>query len=180
VELEAEFCVVKGDSVRLQQALWNVFKNAAKFTCSGGRIAVGTRTDTKTGELTISVDDNGIGMTSEELARILLTRRGYRVEAAATVAEARTIAAEQEFQLWISDMGLPDGNGFELMKELRVRLKGLQGIALTGYGMEHDVASSRESGFGTHLTKPVRVRSLEEALASAQAACPTIQDESRR
>jgi CheY-like chemotaxis protein len=109
-----------------------------------------------------------------------LTRRGYPVETAASVSEARTLAGEQEFQLLISDIGLPDGKGFDLIKELRVRLKDLQGIALTGYGMEQDIACSRDAGFGAHLTKPVSVRSLEAALASAEAARPPTQAESRR
>ena len=102
----------------------------------------------------------------------LLARRGYQVRTAASVAEARAMAAEQEFQLLISDIGLPDGNGFDLMKELRARLMGLQGIALTGYGMESDIASSREAGFGSHLTKPVRVQSLDNALAAVRATYP--------
>ena len=110
----------------------------------------------------------------------LLARRGHRVKTAASLAEARVLAAEQEFHLLISDIGLPDGNGFDLMKELRGRHNSLQGIALTGYGMEQDLACSRDAGFGAHLTKPVRVQSLEEALVFAQAACPPIDAESRR
>jgi len=43
----------------------------------------------------------------------------------------------------------------------------MKGIALTGYGMEHDVAFSKSAGFIAHLTKPVRVQSLESALAAA-------------
>ena len=43
----------------------------------------------------------------------------------------------------------------------------MKGIALTGYGMEHDVERSLAAGFVTHLTKPVQIQSLEKALASA-------------
>jgi len=67
----------------------------------------------------------------------------------------------------ISDIGLPDGNGFDLMTELRAANKHLQGIALTGYGMEEDMARSQNAGFASHLVKPVRVESLEAALAAA-------------
>jgi PAS domain S-box-containing protein len=102
----------------------------------------------------------------------LLTRRRYQVRAAASIAEARALARKYEFQLLISDIGLPDGDGFELMKELRARNQQLQGIALTGYGMDRDIARSLEAGFAHHLVKPVRVESLERALASVVAGTP--------
>jgi CheY-like chemotaxis protein len=65
----------------------------------------------------------------------------------------------------ISDIGLPDGNGYELMKEFR-EAYGMVGISLTGYGMEEDVSRSQCAGFLRHLTKPVRIQTLDEALAT--------------
>ena len=62
-----------------------------------------------------------------------------------------------------SDIGLTDGSGYSLMAELRERY-GLNGIALTGYGMDQDVSRAQAAGFLVHLTKPVRVASLEQAL----------------
>jgi CheY-like chemotaxis protein len=94
----------------------------------------------------------------------LLTRRRYKVKAAASAAEARALSKKEAFHLLISDIGLPDGNGFELMKELRAGNADLQGIALTGYGMEEDIARSQRAGFSSHLVKPVRVQFLEAAL----------------
>jgi PAS domain S-box-containing protein len=94
----------------------------------------------------------------------LLVRRGFKVTAAATIAEARQAAAQQRFDLLISDIGLPDGNGYELMAELR-NSHPLQGIALSGYGMDEDVVRSEKAGFVQHLIKPVRVQSLDRALA---------------
>ena len=96
----------------------------------------------------------------------LLTRRHFEVVPAGSMAEARgqVTAHQGEFDLVISDIGLPDGQGYELMAELRDQ-HGLRGIALTGYGMEEDVTRSKLAGFVTHLTKPVRVESLEKALA---------------
>jgi PAS domain S-box len=99
----------------------------------------------------------------------LLVRRRYDVRAAGTAAEARALAGEGGFDLLISDIGLPDGNGYELMAEFRERL-GLKGIALTGYGMEEDVARSRDAGFLHHLTKPVRMQALDSALAALAEA----------
>ena len=95
-----------------------------------------------------------------------MTRRRYEVKTAASVAEARAWSEKQAFHLLISDIGLPDGNGFELMKELRTSNTDLKGIALPGYGMEEDIARSRKAGFASHLIKPVRVQSLEAALAA--------------
>lgn len=93
----------------------------------------------------------------------LLARRSYDVLAAATVEEARNLAKKHNFDLLITDIGLPDGNGYDLMNEL-AKENPLRGIALTGYGMEHDVARSENAGFDAHLTKPVRIQSLEAAL----------------
>lgn len=94
----------------------------------------------------------------------LLTRRHYEVVSAGTVAEARALAEKEHIDLVISDIGLPDGNAYDLMTELRAQ-RGLHGIALTGYGMESDIARSHAAGFVVHLTKPLRVQSLDEALA---------------
>jgi PAS domain S-box-containing protein len=263
LELAAKKPVVNGDAVRLQQVFWNVLKNAAKFTPEAGKISVGTRIQAETGELIITITDNGFGITSDEIGRIfeafsqgeharpggahrfgglglglaisrrlveshsgsiqasskgrnqgstftitlpsvdmepspetvpvsassngnagtihillvedheptrtalahLLTRRRYKVQTAASVAEARALSEKHAFHLLISDIGLPDGNGFELMKELRHSNPALQGIALTGYGMEEDIARSQRSGFSSHLVKPVRVQFLEAVLA---------------
>jgi CheY-like chemotaxis protein len=97
---------------------------------------------------------------------LLLNRRSFDVVTAGCLAEARTLAEQGEFDLLISDIGLPDGSGYDLMTNLRDR-RGLKGIALSGYGMEQDIARSQAAGFVAHLTKPVRVKSLESALAAA-------------
>jgi signal transduction histidine kinase len=99
----------------------------------------------------------------------LLVRRKHTVTSAGTVQEARQKASTGQFDLVLSDIGLPDGDGYELMSELRERY-GLRGVAMTGYGTEQDVAKARESGFVSHLTKPVRMESLEQALGAAICA----------
>jgi CheY-like chemotaxis protein len=96
----------------------------------------------------------------------LLTRRNFEVLTAASVKEALELAAKNKIDLLISDIGLPDGSGYALMGELR-KLYGLNGIALTGYGMEKDLAHSESAGFVAHLTKPVRMQSLDGVLHSA-------------
>jgi PAS domain S-box-containing protein len=94
----------------------------------------------------------------------LLGRREYRVSTANNVNEARDLAAKNNFDFVVSDIGLPDGNGCDLMTELK-QSYGLTGIALTGYGMDDDLNRSRAAGFVTHLTKPVSVQSLDKALS---------------
>ncbi|RYD64958.1 MAG: response regulator, partial [Verrucomicrobiaceae bacterium] len=100
------------------------------------------------------------------LAR-LLTRRGYRVSCADSVAAARDLAAHDQFDLVTSDIGLPDGSGHELMTELH-RDYHLTGIALSGYGMEEDIQRSLASGFAAHLTKPVDMESLLHAITDLE------------
>jgi PAS domain S-box-containing protein len=101
----------------------------------------------------------------------LLKRRRYNVVAAGSVAEARAIVDAGGIDILVSDIGLPDGDGLELMADLRSRHAGLVGIAMTGYGTEQDISHSREAGFVTHLVKPVRLEALESALSKAVAAC---------
>ena len=93
----------------------------------------------------------------------LLSRRHHNVVAASSITEALGIARQEEFDLVLSDIGLPDGTGYALMSELRDNF-GLKGIALTGYGMEQDVEKAKKAGFVAHLVKPVRIESLVKAL----------------
>ena len=97
----------------------------------------------------------------------LLRRRRFEVSASACLAEARSLAATRSFDLLISDIGLPDGTGFDLMKEMKERYD-IRGIALTGYGMEEDIERSQNAGFRVHLTKPIQIQSLDKALAELQ------------
>ena len=105
--------------------------------------------------------------TANALAE-LLRISGHGVAVANSVAEAlatarTTGAGNGGIDLVISDLGLPDGSGLELMRELSSRY-GLRGIALSGYGMDEDVRKSRDAGFLMHITKPVNVHVLEEAI----------------
>ncbi len=244
-------CVV-GDSARLQQALWNLVKNAAKFTPPGGRITLTTANDPDD-RITLEVADSGVGIAPDALPRIfdafeqghrsvtrqfgglglglaitralvemhkgtitalsggpgrgatfvlrlpggpdslpsqagvvaaqerrlscsmllvddhadtrrvmaqLLTALGCQVQSAGSVAEALALADTSHFDLVVSDIGLPDASGYDLMRQLKSRY-GMRGVALSGYGMEEDMAQSRQAGFEAHLTKPVNVHVLE-------------------
>jgi two-component system CheB/CheR fusion protein len=100
--------------------------------------------------------------TARTLAR-LLRLSGYRVRTAGTVAEGLAAAASDRFDLLISDLGLPDASGHDLMRQVRA-LYGTPGIALSGYGMEEDVRQSLEAGFLDHLIKPINLDHLKAVL----------------
>ena len=90
---------------------------------------------------------------------------GHAVTTAASVATALDASAAGRFDLLVSDVGLPDGSGIDLMR----RLRPMPGIALTGYGMESDIERCGDAGFVAHLTKPVDFTQLEEAIRRVAA-----------
>jgi signal transduction histidine kinase/CheY-like chemotaxis protein len=258
LDLAATSFHVKADPARFQQVLWNLIKNAVKFT-PRGLITIRSHND-GAGRIIMEVSDTGIGITPERLGRIfkpfdqgessitrrfgglglglaiskamidahggalkvrsagkdqgatftvelgtveppiqapetvrtptitggslqhrillvddhedtctgmrmILERRGYRVKIAHDVKSAIEVAASYPFELLISDLGLPDGTGFDLMKELRrIRGDSIRGVALSGFGMESDIERSMEAGFDVHLIKPVNLERLSEIL----------------
>jgi CheY-like chemotaxis protein len=94
----------------------------------------------------------------------LLETFGHAVTVASSVQEA--LAQPSPFDLVMSDIGLPDGDGFQLMEALRrTKPKPVRGIALSGFGSEQDARRSREAGFAEHLTKPVDLDRLLAAIA---------------
>jgi signal transduction histidine kinase/CheY-like chemotaxis protein len=104
--------------------------------------------------------------------KMMLERRGYEITVAHSAEQAVEKAHERDFDLLISDIGLPDRSGYDLMRELR-ESKSLPGIALSGFGSEHDVSKARAAGFAEHLTKPINFEQLEEAIQSLLDLEPT-------
>jgi signal transduction histidine kinase/CheY-like chemotaxis protein len=241
------------DPARLQQVLWNVLKNATKFTPEKGSIHVSTR-NTGNGNIEICVRDSGIGMSATTLARVfepfeqgegevlrrfgglglgmaisktlvesqdgtiraesegagkgsaftvslaavdapviaaasapvaaagarrglrilvvedhadtadvlkrVLRSRGHEVCVCDSIAAARSAVEAGGLDLLLSDLGLPDGTGLDLIRQVRRRHK-FPAIALTGYGMDDDVARCKDAGFDGHLTKPVSFEKLD-------------------
>jgi two-component system CheB/CheR fusion protein len=265
---------VKADATRLQQVLWNLLKNAVKFTSSAGAVTVRTYgtsedrvcvevrdtgsgiepaaleqifnafeqggahvarqfggmglglaisraiTTMHGGKLSASSEGQGRGATftlelaiahpaqqsvaerisptipdfglsnesRTEICRILLVEdhvdtakllkrllksTGYHVQTAGTVAEALSVAESHEFDLVISDLGLPDGSGYDLVRQMVAR-RPTKAIALSGFGMQEDVQFGRDAGFAMHLTKPVNFEQLEICIQRMMAAgdCP--------
>ena len=95
----------------------------------------------------------------------MLERRGYEITIAHSAEQAVEKVRTENFDLLISDIGLPDRSGYELMREVRLK-KDLPGIALSGFGSEQDVNQAREAGFAEHLTKPINFERLEKTMQS--------------
>ena len=268
-EFTARYSGLNADPARFQQVIWNILRNAVKFTPRGGNVMVNTRNASSTDGscvLHIEVADSGIGIDSAQLEAIfqpfeqgglsgnhrfggiglglaiakavvemhggrilaksegmdrgstfvmefpgateppvgtidspnpplpsmprpleisqaialrillvedhkptaevlshLLERAGHRVVSANTIFDALAAAAANQFDIVVSDLGLPDGSGNDLMRQLSDTY-GLRGIALSGYGMDEDIARSHESGFVAHFIKPIDFHHLERAL----------------
>ena len=105
--------------------------------------------------------------TRRTLSR-LIERWGHAVETAGTSAEALQAVAAKRFDLVISDLGLPDAHGNELMRQLR-KSSDIRGIAVSGYGTEIDVERSLQAGFDVHLAKPIGAQRLRAAIAELAA-----------
>jgi PAS domain S-box-containing protein len=260
VELNATRHYVWADPVRIQQVLWNLINNAAKFTNKSGRISIRTRNEGD--QFAVEIVDTGIGIEPEQQRHIfkafeqggpsisrefgglglglaisktlldlhagtisvhsrgknlgasfkvtldavdipalassaangeepgvsrtlhvlivddhadtrrilsrLLIKCGHAVDTVESARDALKILDSQRFDALISDIGLPDTSGYELVREAK-RRQPLNGIALSGFGAEEDVRRSVEAGFDYHLTKPVNfqdLRSLLEKIAS--------------
>jgi two-component system CheB/CheR fusion protein len=93
----------------------------------------------------------------------LLTKRGHKVSTADSLQGALAVLDGSRFDVLISDIGLPDGDGHGLIRAAK-RRQSLKGIALSGFGMEDDRRNSKESGFDYHLTKPIEFQRLESVL----------------
>lgn len=274
-DLTANRDVVCVDDGRLQQVLWNLLRNAVKFTPSGGEVSIVSRRDRR--EIVVEVTDTGIGIAPDAQPRIfeaftqadasiarefgglglglaisravvqmmkgtltvsspglgkgstftlrlplavarlprawrrselvssetrnsaaltgegdanrnklrlllvedhpdtarvvhrLLQMSGHDVTVAHNVSDALRVSEGVTWDLIISDLGLPDATGYDLMRTLRKRYsrRGLPvplGIAVSGYGMEEDVRKSRDAGFCEHLTKPLAFNTLNDAI----------------
>jgi len=258
MRLRARAWHVQGDPTRLQQILWNLVRNALKFTPADGRITIATDNDSPD-HLRIDITDTGIGIKPEGLPHLfdrfehgdpevtrlfgglglglsiskglaelhggsvaaaspgpgqgstftvklpllrdfdpaggearsadsdesavralrvllvedhpdtirtmtrLLDSHGHTVRTADCLAAALGAAAAETFDLLISDIGLPDGSGLDLMRQLRAQYA-LKGIALSGFGTEEDVRKSKDAGFAAHLTKPINLKELERVI----------------
>jgi two-component system CheB/CheR fusion protein len=119
-----------------------------------------TVVETKSPHRILLVEDHDD--TRRVLAR-LLSSFGFIVAAAGTVREALDLSERERFDVLVSDIGLPDGTGTELMRELKLR-QTITGIALSGFGRDEDLRRSADAGFTSHLIKPVNFQTLRDVI----------------
>ena len=100
---------------------------------------------------------------TREVLNRLLSSLGCMVWAVGSVKEALDVSDRETFDLLVSDIGLPDGSGLDVMNYLRAR-HGTRGIALSGFGQDEDIRRSEDAGFEMHLTKPVSFQTLREII----------------
>ena len=247
---------VAADEARFQQIIWNLLKNAIKFSLEEGEVTISSANESS-GQLTICVRDHGIGIEPQTIETIfdpfeqgersfkrrfgglglglaiskslaeahgasligkseglnrgaaffltmktvapdssaaslprmekrsplgtvrillvddhvdtcavmekLLLARGHTVTVAHDMKSALEKAHIAPFDLLISDVGLPDGSGMELMAKLSAKSR-LLGIAMSGFGTNADIQKSLEAGFSQHLVKPVTMEGLDAAV----------------
>ena len=101
-----------------------------------------------------------------EMLAVVLTHAGYSVVTAASAPAALKAARERQFDVIISDIGMPEMNGYQLAREMRT-LPGYETVpmvAVTGYSMFDDKERSTNAGFNAHMTKPIDPRALLELI----------------
>ncbi len=99
------------------------------------------------------VDDN---VDTLRALAMVLRSSGFAVRTETTVKSALEALGSEQFNLLVSDIGLPDGSGLDIMRHCRDQL-GLKGIAFSGYATDSDVRESFDAGFAHHLAKPADI-----------------------
>jgi len=97
---------------------------------------------------------------------LMVEALGHFVVAAETMEQALQALAHQAYDVLISDIGLPDGDGWELMRRLHGH-RPAYAVALSGFSMSADCARSRQVGFRHHLVKPYGIEQLPSVLREA-------------
>jgi CheY-like chemotaxis protein len=122
-----------------------------------------SQTESETRRWALVVDD--VADVTDMLA-VLMTHAGYEVTTASNAQQAISLARENQFDVVISDIGMPEMNGYELAKAIR-QLPGYQAVpmvAVTGYSMFDDRNRSLTAGFSEHVTKPIDPRAFLELI----------------
>ncbi|HEU4834243.1 MAG TPA: ATP-binding protein [Pyrinomonadaceae bacterium] len=115
----------------------------------------------QTNFLIVDDSEDTIAMLQE-----LLKVAGANVLTATNGADALRLAAENEFDVILSDISMPEMDGYEFLQRLR-KIDGRQNVpvvAITGFGRSDDIARARAAGFYSHLTKPLNLQVLTEVL----------------
>ena len=116
------------------------------------------------------------------LYELTLLREGYRVEAAADLAQARAQLQQRRFDAVITDMRLPDGLGLELLREMVTQQRPERCVVITAHGSAENAVEALKAGAFDYLTKPVDLKQFRGVVASAiqGPATPTAAPERSR
>src|SRR5689334_12801773 len=101
-----------------------------------------------------------------EMMRVLLKILGYEAASVQTAAEALTVAASRQFDLYLTDAFLTDSSGLELCRQLKRLTPEVPVIFVSGAARESDQLEGIRAGAAMYLTKPIEIEELENALAS--------------
>ena len=142
-------------SLHLDQFLPNRFARWSDSSTGSGKL----RSTSRQGRSALIVDDVA---DVTEMLEVLLTHAGYNVVTAASAKAALAVAQEKHFDVVISDIGMPEMNGYQLAQALRdlPEYKTVPLVAVTGYAMFDDQQKSKNAGFNAHMTKPIDPRAL--------------------
>jgi CheY-like chemotaxis protein len=111
------------------------------------------------------VEDHGD--TRRTLER-LLSHFGHEIATAETTASALRFVQSQNFDVVLSDIGLPDGSGYDVISRAK-QTQRVKGVALTGFGNDDDIRRGKEAGFDYHLVKPIDFHELRSVLEQVGA-----------
>ena len=134
-------------------------ETASPVLASSGTLALNVLSQTSL--LILDDSEDTIRMLQE-----LLKTGGANVMTASNGTEALRLARENEFDVILSDISMPEMDGFEFLQRLR-QIDGRQAvpvIAITGFGRSDDIARIRAAGFYSHLIKPLNLQALTEVL----------------
>ncbi len=106
------------------------------------------------------VEDHGD--TRHTLSR-LLTHFGHQISVAENTQTALEMVQSEKFDVVLSDIGLPDGSGYEVISQAK-RKRPVKGVAITGFATDEDVRRGKEAGFDFHLVKPIDFHELRNVL----------------
>ncbi|MBD1909838.1 MULTISPECIES: PAS domain S-box protein [unclassified Leptolyngbya] len=127
-----------------------------------------TAPNTDLSQLQVLVVDDDTDM--RELVYVILSQQGAQVVMAASAIEGLVQFDSQPPDILISDIGMPEMDGYSLIQQIRKRSPerggGVPAIALTAYAGEYDEQQARQAGFQQHLAKPVEPEALIKAIAS--------------
>lgn len=149
---------------------WNPIQSSSQFLPSQGQQAPGQSpdahaavNDSEQSRRALVVDD--VSDVTDMLS-VLLTHAGYDVSTASSARDAIALANETHFDVIISDIGMPEMNGYQLAEALRLLpdYRATPMVAVTGYSMFDDRDRSLNAGFTEHVTKPIDPRAFLELI----------------